>query len=107
MALRIQVLALLISAQVWLSMSQFVFELKLDLDSVTADFNCADSIFDDRVCATYFSLFCLREGREDSQSTDEGDCPLGHNTDRLNAYLENQPNTRKITLQMPWPVRVI
>ena len=108
MPLRTQVLTLLILAQVWLSMSQFVFELEVDLDSVTAgDFNCADGIFGNAQCSIYFSVFCLRETREVSLSTSENDCPLGQNTDRMNAYLENQPNTRRITSQSPWPVRAI
>ena len=108
MSLRTQVLALLVLAQVWLSLSQFVFELEVDLDSVTAgNFDCADGPFGNSQCDIYFSVFCLREGRGDSQSTSEEDCPLGQNTDRMNAYLENEPNTRRITSQSPWPVRAI
>ena len=80
----------------------------MDLDSVTANFNCADGFFDGSECATYFSVFCLREGRGDSQSTSAGDCPLGRNTGRMNAYLENQPNTRRIsTSGRPWPVSLV
>ena len=66
-----QVLFLLILAQVWLSTSHFIFELEVDLDSVTAgDYNCASSRFDDAQCRIahyriYFKIFCLREGRED------------------------------------------
>ena len=97
-------------AQVWLSMSQFMFELEVDLDSVTANSNlCSGSISINivRECDVYFSVFCLREGRGDSQSTrNEGDCPIGRNTDRMNAYVENEPNMRRITSQRPWLVRV-
>ena len=63
-----QILILLIFAQVWLSTSQFVFELEVDLDSVTAgDFSCEIGIADnDPRYSIYFPVFCLREGREDS-----------------------------------------
>ena len=101
MPLRIQILILLILAR--LSTSQFVFELEVDLDSVTANVACDPPGF--RECEIYFSVFCLREGREDTQSTSDEDCPLGINTDRMNAYLENQPNTRITESQSPWPVR--
>ena len=74
--LSIQVLGLLILAQVWLSRSQFVFEFELDLRSVTANFNCADGLGESEVCTTYFSILCLREGR-DTRSTNIVDCPLG------------------------------
>ena len=101
-----QALVLLILAQVWLSRSHFVFELEVDLDSVTAgDFSCDIGTFDNAQCLLYFEVFCLREGRENSQSTDENDCPLGRNTERMNAYFENQLNTRTITSDSPWPVR--
>ena len=89
-------------------MSQFVFELEVDLDSVTAgNFNHANRIFGNSQCSIYFSVFCLREGRENSQSTSERDCPLGRNTDRMNTYFKNVPNTQRISSQSPWPVRVI
>ena len=101
-----QALILLILAQVWLSRSHFVFELEVDLDSVTAgDFSCDIGTFDNAQCLLYFEVFCLREGRENSQSIDENDCPLGRNTERMNAYLENESNTRTITSDSPWPVR--
>ena len=60
-------------------------------------------------CETYFSVFCLREGRGSSQSTNENDCPLGKNTERFNAYRENQPDNivRRIASQKPWPVKFI
>ena len=78
----------------------------MDLDSVTAgDFSCDGGAFDNAQCRLYFEVFCLREGREDTQSTNGNDCPLGRNTERMNAYLENQPNTRRITSDSPWPVR--
>ena len=100
-----QVLFLLILAQVWLSTSHFIFELEVGLDSVTAgDFSCDSGCFDDAQCRIYFPVFCLREGREDSLSFDDRNCPLGRNTERMNAY-ENQPNTRTITSDSPWPVR--
>ena len=85
-----------------------MFELEVDLDSVTAgDFSCEIGIADnDPQCLLYFEIFCLREGRGNSQSTDENDCPLGKNTERMNAY-ENRPNTRIITSDSPWPVRSI
>ena len=108
MPLRTQALTLLILlAQVWLSTSQFVFELEVDIDSVTAgSFNCDIGSFDgDPQCRIYFEIFCLREGRGISQSTNEGDCPLGRNTRRMNAY-EPNGNTRRITSQGSWPVRV-
>ena len=105
MPLRIQAFTLLTLAQVWLSMSQFVFELEVDQNSIATNVNCDSAGFSE--CETYFSVFCLREGRGDSQSTSEEDCPLGRNTTRMNAYLENQPNTRRITSQLPWPVRVL
>ena len=84
-----------------------MFELEVDLDSVTAgDFSCDIGNFDnDPQCLLYFEVFCLREGRGNSQSTNGNDCPLGRNTERMNAYLENQPNTRTITTDSPWPVR--
>ena len=101
-----QVLFLLILAQVWLSTSHFIFELEVDLDSVTAgDYNCASSRFDDAQCRIYFKIFCLREGREDSLSFNDRDCPLGRNTSRMNTYLKNRPNTRRITSHSLWPVR--
>ena len=91
-----------------LSTSQFVFEMEVDLDYVTADVDCDTGIpVFSRECETYFSVFCLREGREDTQSTSDEDCPLGINTDRMNAYFENQTNTRIIESQSPWPVRDI
>ena len=94
-------------AQVWLSTSHFEFELEVDRSSVTTDgSNCNDAFFDS--CRIYFSLFCLRERGEDSQSTNTGDCPLGENTERLNAYEGTQNNIqRKITSQRPWPVRLV
>ena len=99
---------LLSLAQVWLSMSQFMFELEVDLDSVIANsIQCGHLFFDKRECDVYFSVFCLREGRDDSQSTrNEGNCPLGRNTDRMNTYVENESNMRRITSQRPWPVKV-
>ena len=101
-----QILLLFILAQVWLSTSHFIFELEVDLDSVTAgDFSCDSGRYDDAQCCIYFEVFCLREGREDSLSFDDGNCPLGRNTERMNAYLENQSNTRRITSDSPWPVR--
>ena len=102
-----QVLILLILAQVWLSRSQFVFELEVDLSSVTAgDFSCEIGLTDnDPRCLLYFEIFCLREGRENSQSTNGNDCPLGRNTSRMDTYLEDQPNTRTITSDSSWPVR--
>ena len=88
--IRIQVLALLILAQVWLSTSQFVFELEVDIDSVTAgNFNCDLVIW---TMTHSVPVFCLKEGREDSRSTNEGDYPLGRNTMRMNAYHQNYPN---------------
>ena len=87
-----------------------MFELELDLRSVTANFNCADGLDRNKKCSTYFSIFCLREGR-DTQSTNTGNCPLGRNSERLNAYPENDneplpsPQTRRITSPRPWPVR--
>ena len=105
MALEIQVLTYFILAQVWLSMSQFVFELEVDLASVTDNVHC--DIFGE--CDIYFSVFCLREGRApDSQSTNEEDCSLGRNTTRMNAYgnHQNELNTRRIMSQKSWPVRV-
>ena len=100
-------LVLLILAQVWLSRSHFVFELEVDLGSVTAgDFSCDIGSFDDAQCLLYFEIFCLREGRENSPSTNENDCPLGKNTERMNAHLENESNTRRITSNSPWPVRI-
>ena len=109
MPLKTQALTLLILAQVWLSTSQFVFDLEVDIDSVTAgNFNCDIGSFDgDPQCSIYFEIFCLREERGDSRSTNESDCPLGRNTDRMRAYLENEPNMRRITSQRPWPVRGI
>ena len=79
----------------------------MDLDSVTAgDFSCEIGIVDnDPRCLLYFEVFCLREGRENSPSIDENDCPLGRNTERMNAYLENESNTRTIKSDSPWPVR--
>ena len=101
-----QALILLILAQVWLSRSHFVFELEVYLDSVTAGgSDCDSGIFDNAQCLLYFEVFCLREERENSQSTDENDCPLGRNTEKMSAYLENQPNTRRIISDSPWPVR--
>ena len=103
----LHILILLIFTQVWLSTSHFVFKLEVDLDSVAAgDFSCEIGFTDnDPRCLLYFEVFCLREGRENSQSTNGADCPLGRNTERMNAYLENQPNTRTITSDSPWPVR--
>ena len=91
---RIQILTLLILARVWLSTSQFVFELEVDIDSVTAgNFNCDTGLLDgDPQCHIYFPVFCLREGRGDSWFTNEEDCPLGRNTIRMNAYHQNYPN---------------
>ena len=101
-----QALILLILAQIWLSRSQFVFELEVDLDSVTAgNFSCDSGIFDNAQCLLYLEVFCLREERENSQSTNGTDCPLGRNTERMNAYLENESNTRIITSDSPWPAR--
>ena len=102
--LNIQLLSLFTLAQVWLSMSQFVFEFELDPRSVTANFNCADGLGDSEVCMTYFSTFCLREGR-DTRSINEGDCPLS-SSGRLNTYDErlSSPQTRRITSPRPWPV---
>ena len=103
-----QVLILLILAQVWLSRSQFVFELEVDLDSVMAsDFSCEIGLTDnDPRCQIYFPIFCLREPEGITlQSIQGGYCPLGRNTSRMNTYLENQPNTRRITSDSPWPVR--
>ena len=107
MSLRIQVLTLLILAQVWLSMPRFVFELRVKTNSVTTKSVCDYRGISE--CETYFSVFCLREGRVSSQSTDENDCPLGRNTERFNAYLGNQPNNivRRIASQRPWPVMFI
>jgi hypothetical protein len=104
-----QILILLILAQVWLSTSRFVFELEVDLDSVTAgDFSCDISRFgvDDPECSIYFPVFCLREGRIHSQSTSVTDCPLGKSTTRMNTYDPNDPNgnSRRITSQESWPV---
>ena len=101
-------MTLLILAQVWLSTPQFVFDLEVDIDSITAgNFNCKIGRTDnDPQCSIYFEIFCLREGRGDSQSTNEGDCPLGQNTTRMNTYLENESNMRRIMSQRPWPVRV-
>ena len=95
--------------QVWSTLShpQFEFELEVDIGSVTAgNFNCEiGRTDDDPRCSIYFEVFCLREGRENFRSTNENDCPLGRNTMRMNTYLENQPNTRRIASQGPWPVR--
>ena len=108
--IRIQVLALLIFAQVWLSTSQFVFELEVDLDSVRAgNFNCdIGFLSSDPQCQIYFPVFCLREARADSQSTNEEDCPLGRNAMRMNTYYQNYPNdnTRRLISQRSWPVSV-
>ena len=83
-----------------------MFELEVDLDSVTAgNFSCDSGIFDNAQCLLYLEVFCLREGRGNSQSTNGTDCPLGRNNERMNAYLEDQPNTRRITSDSPWPVR--
>ena len=106
MPLRIEIIALLILVQLWLSTSQFVFELEVNLDSVTVNGNCDTRL--NSGCETYFSVFCLREGREGSQSTNTEDCPLGRNTKRMNAYENDRPlNTRMITSQLEtsWPVR--
>ena len=105
--LHLQLLGLFILAQVWLSVSQFVFELELDPRSVTADFNCADGLGDSAECTTYFSVFCLREGR-DTRSTNEGDCPLG-TSGRLNAFdvRLSSPQIQRITSPRPWPVSKI
>jgi hypothetical protein len=102
-----QILILLILAQVWLSTSQFVFELEVDLDSVTAgDFSCDIGWFDNAQCLIYFPFFCLREGRINSQSTSVDDCPLGKNTTRMITHDPNDPNgnSRRITSQESWPV---
>ena len=104
----IQVLISLVVAHTRLSTSQFVFELEVNLQSVTTNGNCDldETNLDDIFCETYFSLFCLREGRGDSQSTNEEDCPLGRNTTRVITYLGNQPSAQRIiTSQKPWPVR--
>jgi hypothetical protein len=87
-----------------------VFELEVALDSVTAgNFSCEISNygFDDPECSIYFPVFCLREGRENSQSTNGNDCPLGRNTIRMNTYDPNDPNgnSRRITSRASWPVR--
>ena len=83
-----------------------MFELEVDRDSVTAgDFSCDIGTFDNAQCLLYFEVFCLREGREDTQSIDGNDCPLGRNTERMNAY-DNRSNTRTITSNSPWPVRI-
>ena len=105
--LHLRPFSLFILAQVWLSMSQFVFELELDPRSVTANFNCADGLGDSVECTTYFSIFCLREGR-DTRSTNEGDCPLG-TSGRLNVFDERlpSPQIRRITSPRPWPVSKI
>ena len=74
--IRIQILALLILAQVWLSTSQFVFELEVDLDSVTAgNFNCNIGLFDgDLQCRIYFQYFAWEEIL--SLPTMKINCPL-------------------------------
>ena len=79
----------------------------MDIDSVTAgNFNCDIGHFDgDPQCRIYFPVFCLRERRGNSQSTNEDNCPLGRNTIRMNAY-EPNGNTCTITSQGSWPVRV-
>ena len=84
-----------------------MFEFELDLRSVTANFNCADGLGESEVCTTYFSIFCLREGR-DTPSTNIVDCPLG-SSGRLNAFDQREPSpqTRRITSSKPWPVRVV
>jgi hypothetical protein len=86
-----------------------VFELEVDLGSVTAgNFNCEIGWADlDPQCSIYFPVFCLREGRENSQSTNVNDCPLGRNTTRMNTYDPNDPNgnLRRITSEASWPVR--
>ena len=53
--LNIQLLSLFTLAQVWLSVSQFVFQFELDPHSVTANFNCADGLGDSEmtVCMIY------------------------------------------------------
>ena len=95
--------------QVWSTLSQprFGFELEVDIGSVTA--NCEMDLTrrggNDLQCSIYFEVFCLREGRENSSSTDKSDCPLGRNNIRMNTSLENQLNTRRIASQGPWPVR--
>ena len=103
----VQLLSLFNLAQVWLSVSQFVFEFELDPRSVTVNFNCADGLGDSEMCTTYFSIFCLREGR-DTQSTNTQDCPLG-SSGRLNAYDERLSSlqTRRIISPRPWPVRAV
>ena len=83
-----------------------MFDLEVDLGSVTA-VDCDMGLFESSRCLVYFSVFCLREERGDSQSTDENDCPLGRNTERLNTYLENQPTIRRrITSHRQWPVNL-
>ena len=87
MSVKIQVFTVLTLAQICPHMSQFVFELEVDLHSVMANIDCdLPSSLDGSQCETYFSVFCLREGREGSQSTNTEDCPLGRNTERMNAY---------------------
>ena len=67
---RTQILSLLILAQVWLSTSHFVFDLEVDLGSVTA-VDCDMGLLESpSECQIYFSVFCLIEERGDSQSTD-------------------------------------
>lgn len=107
---RALILSSLTLAQVWLSTSHFVFELEVDLGSVTAgNFNCDSGAFDNSECRIYFSVFCLRGGSGDSQSTNEEYCPLGRSKLRMNVYEPNDPNgnTRSLTSQSSWPVRVL
>ena len=106
--LHLQLLGLFILAQARLSVSQFVFELEVDPRSVTANFNCADGLGDSVECTIYFSIFCLREGRDTKSTNDLGDCPLG-SSGRLNVFDErlSSPQIRRITSQRPWPVSKI
>ena len=61
---RTQILSSLILAQVWLSMSHFVFDLEVDLGSVTA-VDCDMGLLESSECQVYFLVFCLREERVD------------------------------------------
>ena len=107
LSIQLSILTLFTLAQVRSSVSQFVFEFELDPRSVTANFNCADGLGDSEVCTTYFSIFCLREGR-DTRSTNEGDCPLG-SSGRLNAFDErlSSPQIRRIVSSRPWRVSMV